>query len=40
MIERHHDVAADGLLCLDADFGAEQDRLAVEVTLENRAFLA
>ena len=40
LIERHHDVAADGFLRLDADFRAEQDRLPVEVTLENRALLA
>ena len=40
LIERHHDVAADRLLRLDADFRAEQDRLPVEVTLKNRALLA
>ena len=40
LIERHHDVAADRLLRLDADLRAEQDRLPVEIALENRALLA
>jgi hypothetical protein len=40
LIERHHDVGADRLLRLDADFRAKQDRFSVEITLENRALLA
>lgn len=40
MIERHHDIAADRFLRLDAQFWAEQNRLPIEITLENRAFLA
>ena len=40
LIERHHDVAADRLLRLDADFRAEQNRFPVEVTLKDRALLA
>src|SRR5204863_2496926 len=40
MIERHHDIAPDGLLRLDAHLRTEQDRLAVEITLKDRAFFA
>ena len=39
LVQRHHDVAADGLLRLDAQLGAEQDRPAVEIALEDRARL-
>ena len=35
LVQRHHDVAADGLLGVDAAFGAEQDRLPVGVALEH-----
>jgi hypothetical protein len=38
MIERHHDVAADRLLRLDAHLRAQHDRASVDVALENRAF--
>ena len=40
MIQRHHDVAADGPLRLDAELRAEQDRLPVEIALKDRALLA
>jgi hypothetical protein len=40
LIERHHDVAPDRLLRLDAKLGAEQNHLTIEVTLKQRAFLA
>ncbi len=40
MIERHHDVAADRLLRFDANLRAEQNRLPIHVTLENRALFA
>jgi hypothetical protein len=40
MIERHHDIAANGFLRLNANFGAEQNRFPVKIALKNRAFLA
>ena len=40
LVERHHDVAADRALGLDAHFGTEHDALSVEVALEARAFLS
>ncbi len=40
LVERHHDVAADGFLGLDAHLRAEQDGFAVEIALEKRPLLA
>ena len=40
MIERHHDVAPDGFLRLDAEFRAEQDGPSIQIALESRSLLA
>ena len=40
LIERHHDVAADGLLCLDAQLRAEKNRPSIEIALKDCARFA
>src|SRR6476619_1572385 len=40
LIERHHDVAANRPLCLDAQLRAEKDRPSIEITLKDGARFA
>ena len=40
LIERHHDVAANGLLRFNTDLRAQHDRFSVEIALKDRALFA
>ena len=40
LVERHHDVAADGFLRFDADLRTEHDCFPVEIALKDGAFFA